>query len=146
MLLGDDMDVWFIWIIIIILLLIIEYYTADFTTVWFVASSLVVLLLTTFMTSFWWQIAVFLGLGLILLIITRPILLRKIHQKRMGSKEILGAQGRVIKKITANRMGEVKINNQIWFAVADEELHLDDKIKVEKTLEQALQVKKIKNN
>ncbi len=140
------MDVWFVWIIILILLILIEYYTVDFTTIWFVISSFVALLLSFFIESFWWQLSVFLVLGLVLLITTRPFWMKMIHRKRVKTAKLVGKKGRVIKKINKNQSGEVKINNQTWFAVADENLKIDDEVKVTSCRKEHVKVKKINNS
>ncbi len=136
------MDIWYFWLIVIALLILIEYFTVDLSTIWFVASSIVSLSLAVFEVDFIWQLLVFLFLGVILLITTRAFLIKKIHQRRINSPKMIGKVGKVIKKISPDKMGEVMINKQIWFAVADYKIVLDEKVKVVEIVDDYLKVEK----
>ncbi len=117
----------YIWLAIVILLIIVELMTIHLTTIWFVASAIVSLILTFFVDNFAIQFTVFIVLGVILLITTRPTLIKllaKYHHKK-DVNHLLGMRGQVISTISPNQLGEVKIDGKIWIAEADTEISLD---------------------
>ena len=68
---------WVLWLAVIILLSFLEVTTVNLVSVWFIASGLISLFLSFFINSFYLEFAVFVIVGLILMLITRPILLKK---------------------------------------------------------------------
>ena len=66
----------YIWLAIVILLTIVEFLTVNLTTIWFVVSAIVALLLSFIIDNFLLQFAVFVILGIALLITTRPTLMK----------------------------------------------------------------------
>lgn len=115
----------YIWLVIVIFLSLIELFTINLTTIWFVVSALVALFLSMAIHNFYIEFAVFVVLGIILLITTRPLLL-KIFMKRQNERtnidRIIGMKGIIIKDIPINEIGEVKVDGKIWFAYADSEI------------------------
>ena len=75
------MDMWLIWLIVIIFLAVIEIATINLVSVWFIASAIVCLFMSFFVESFYIQFIVFVVLGLILLVLTRPYLVKKLVKK-----------------------------------------------------------------
>ena len=69
---------WVMWLIIIILLTILEVVTINLVSVWFIVSGIVSLFLSFIVDSFYIQFGVFVGLGLILMLLTRPYLVKKL--------------------------------------------------------------------
>ncbi|MDD2181519.1 MAG: NfeD family protein [Bacilli bacterium] len=114
----------YIWLTIVVLLTIVELMTIHLTTVWFVASALVALVLTFFVDSFTIQFTVFILLGIILLITTRPTLLKMLakHRSKKSITHLIGMRGQVIEPIDKEQLGEVKVDGIIWIAEADEEI------------------------
>ena len=88
---------WVLWLIIIILLTILEVVTINLVSVWFIASGLISLLLSFFIESFYIQFAIFVSLGLILMLI-------------------------VTEEITKFKIGEVKVDGKRWSAISDEKI------------------------
>lgn len=117
--LGDLMT--YIWLAIVILLIIVELMTIHLTTIWFVTSAIVSLILTFFIDSFTVQFIVFIVLGIILLITTRPTLLKLLakYRQKKGIKHLIGMRGQVISPISKNQLGEVKVDGQLWLATSD---------------------------
>ncbi len=122
MCLGDLMT--YIWLAIVILLIIVELMTIHLTTIWFVTSAMVSLILTFFIDSFTIQFIVFMVLGIILLITTRPTLLKLLakYRQKKGIKHLIGMRGQVISAISDNQIGEVKVDGQLWLATAEVDL------------------------
>ena len=71
----------YIWLGIVILLTLVECMTVGLTTIWFVLSALLALLLSFFTENFVLQFGIFVVTGIILLITTRPLLLKFLHHK-----------------------------------------------------------------
>ena len=65
---------WILWLILIIVLSFIEVSTVNLVSIWFIASAFVSLILSLFEIPFIIQFAVFVLLGVILMIITKPFL------------------------------------------------------------------------
>ena len=60
------------------LLAILEVVTINLVSIWFIISAIVSLFLSFAIDSFYIQFAVFVGLGIILLLLTRPYLVKKV--------------------------------------------------------------------
>ena len=130
MLTGDFM--FYIWLAIIILLTIVEILTVNLTTIWFVTSAIISLILTFFVDSFAIQFAVFIILGIILLITTRPTLLKLVakYRQKKDVNHLIGMRGYIVSPISQNQLGEVKVNGRNWLAWSDENIDLDTYVTV----------------
>ena len=124
------MEAWIIWLIIIIALTILEIATIGLVSIWFIASGIVALILSFFVDSFYIQFAVFVVLGIILLITTRPILTRLIVPKKSKTNldRVIGMTGIVTEEITKNEVGEVKVDGKKWSAVAKSKINVGDEV------------------
>ena len=124
------MEAWIIWLIIIIALTILEIATIGLVSIWFIASGIVALVLSFFVDSFYIQFAVFVVLGIILLITTRPILTRLIVPKKSKTNldRVIGMTGIVTEEITKNEVGEVKVDGKKWSAVAKSKINVGDEV------------------
>ncbi len=78
------MYMWISWLILIILLAVLEAITINLVSIWFIASGLVSLFLSFFVDSFSIQFAIFVILGLILMLVTRPVLVKKFGRTMMA--------------------------------------------------------------
>lgn len=127
------MDMWILWLVVIVLLVFLEVSTINLVCVWFILSGLVSLILSFFMDSFYIEFAVFVVLGLILMILTRPILVKKFARKNVktNSDRVLGMEGVVTEEITKLKIGEVKVDGKRWSAISDEEIDRGTTIIVE---------------
>ena len=74
---------WILWLIVIVLLVFLEVSTINLVCVWFILSGLVSLILSFFIESFYILFAVFVLLGLVLMVLTRPILVKKLARKML---------------------------------------------------------------
>lgn len=128
--LGDVMS--FMWLAVIILLIIVEAMTVNLTTIWFVISGLISLLLSFFIDSFIIEFFVFVILGLVLLITTRPILKKMLKQNKelTNLDKVVGMTGIVTEEIRRNNNGEVKVDGKKWTAYADKKIEVDSMVKV----------------
>lgn len=118
------MDLWMIWIIVILILTVLEISTVGLVSIWFIASALVSLILSFFIESFYIQFAVFVVLGIILLITTRPLLAKFIKPKKSSTNldRVVGMTGIVTEEISKNTVGEVKVDGKKWSAISNKKI------------------------
>ena len=111
---------WF-WLAVIILFLVIEMVTVSLVSIWFVGGALAAFIVAYFMDNIWIEIAVFLGVSVILLLLLRP-LARKLSVKQKdrmisGAKALVGKQAIVTEEIdSVHAKGAVQVNGQYWTA------------------------------
>ena len=110
----------FFWLVIILLLSFVEVATVNLVTVWFIASALVSLLLSFLNVNFIVQFAVFVILGVVLLVTTRSYLEKLLNKNKQKTNldRVVGMEGVVTEKITKHNPGEVKVDGKRWTAVA----------------------------
>lgn len=115
----------YIWLGIMVLLALVEIFTVNLTTIWFVVSSVVALFSTLIIEEFYIQFAIFVVIGIILLVTTRPFLIKmliKNDTQKTNIDRIIGMKGKVIEDIKKDNLGEVKVDGKIWFAYADDNI------------------------
>lgn len=123
------------WIIIVIILTILEISTVNLVSVWFILSSLVSLLLSFFIDSFFIEFLVFVILGIILLITTKPLInnyLMKNKNVATNLDRVIGMTGIVTEDITKNEIGEIKVDGKRWSAISNSEIKKGEYVEVEK--------------
>lgn len=127
------MDLWGIWLILIFLLIILEISTINLVSIWFIASAIVSLTLSFFIDSFMIQFAVFVILGIILLVTTRPILFKMLHQKSESTNldRVIGMTAIVTEEIKRNVVGEVKVDGKRWSAISNKKIEVGEEVIVD---------------
>lgn len=127
------MDMWILWLVVIVLLVFLEVSTVNLVCVWFILSGLVSLILSFFIDSFYIEFAVFVLLGLVLMVLTRPILVKKFARKNVKTNidRVLGMEGVVTEEITKLKVGEVKVDGKRWSAISDEKIEVGTTVIVE---------------
>ncbi len=108
---------WF-WLALTVLLIIIEILTFNVVTVWFAIGSLVTIFLSFLPIPFPFQILIFLAMSTTLLLITRPLVLKKLEAKKQKTNvdSLAGMNALVTKDIKPFEKGEIKVNGNIWTA------------------------------
>ena len=126
------MEQWLVWLILVILLTLIEITTINLTTIWFVVSGIDALIVSLFIDNYIIQFGVFVILGVILLITTKPFLTKfiKQHKVKTNADRIIGMTGVVTEKISKNENGEVKVDGKKWTAYADKAIKQGEIVKV----------------
>lgn len=126
------MEQWLVWLIIVILLTLIEVATVNLTTIWFVVSGIIALIISLFVDNYILQFGIFVILGVILLITTKPFLTKFLKQYKVKTNidRIIGMTGVVTEKIEKNKDGEVKVDGKMWTAYADKSIKKDELVKV----------------
>ena len=137
----------FIWLIIIIFLAFLEVITINLVTIWFVISGLVSLITSLFIDDFVIQFAIFVLLGILLLILTRPSLKRLTSFRKQNTNidRIINMKGIVVKEILKNKTGEVKVDGKYWTAYANDEIKVDSIVKILEIDGAKLKVEKVED-
>lgn len=124
---------WF-WFALTVIFTLIEIFTVGLTTIWFAIGSLVMIFIANTKITFWSQILIFLILSLLLIIFTRPFVIKKlkIGNTKTNINSLIGSSCIVIKEITPIEKGEVKIFGNIWNAksIDNKSIHKDKTCKV----------------
>lgn len=123
---------WIAWLIIIFILIVAEVSTINLVSIWFIASGVVVLILSLFIDSLFIQFSVFVLLGLLLLLTTKPILKRiiKTNSEKTNLDRVIGMTAKVTEPILKNEVGEVKVDGKRWSAISKEKLDVGEEVVV----------------
>ena len=135
----------YVWLTIVVLLTIVEAMTVNLTTIWFVISGLVAIGLSFVTDIFLIQFGVFVCLGIVLLIVTKPFVKKFLDSRdaKTNFDRIIGMNGIVIKEINDVDNGEVKVDGKIWTAYSDDSLKVNDKVKVLEISGSKIKVRKV---
>ena len=139
------MEAWIYWLIIILILSSIEIITINLVTIWFVASAAIALVVSLFTDSFYIQFLVFGIAGLIIMVLTRPIL-RKLLKKddtKTNLDRVIGMSGICTEEISSkNDIGEVKVDGKRWSAISSSKIKKGDVVIITEINGVKLKVKK----
>jgi membrane protein implicated in regulation of membrane protease activity len=107
-----------VWIVIAILFAVIEGFTLGFVTVWFSVGGIAATVAALCGASLPVQIIIFFAVSIILLIFTRPILVKhlKLGKEKTNVDAIAGKIGVVTAEIKPYETGLVKVNGVPWTA------------------------------
>lgn len=125
------MSYWVMWLVVVVLLAIIEASTVNLVSIWFVISGLVALIVSLFTEAFYIQFGVFVLLGIILLVITKPAMNKMLKEKetKLNLERIIGMEGIVTEEIEKNKIGEVKVDGKLWSAISDVKIPANSVVK-----------------
>ena len=123
---------WIFWLVLVIILSVIEIATVSLVSIWFVASGIVVMILSFFICDVAIESTIFAILGIILLLVTRPIVarLKSKDNAKTNLDRIIGEDAIVTEDITKNIVGEVKIDGKRWSAISKNKCLKGDTVKV----------------
>ncbi len=138
------MEMWMIWLVVIFLLIIAEVSTINLVSIWFIASGIVSLIVSIYVDNFYIQFAIFVILGIILLLTTRSFLERLLkHQKETTNLDrVVGMEAVVTEPIKKHTVGEVKVDGKRWSAISDVELEVGEEVIVQEINGVKLMVRK----
>ena len=121
----------YFWLIIIIFLSIIEALTMNLVSIWFIISGLFALITSFIIDEFLIQFAIFVVLGIILMILTRNTLEEKLVKKEKTNLDrVVGMKGVVTKDFDEMNNGEVKVDGKLWSAVSTDRLKVGDMVEI----------------
>jgi len=119
------------WLIIVVFLAIIEMNTASLVSIWFILSGILAMVSSIFTDNITIQIAIFVLIGLLFMLLTRKTIKKIIPEKaKTNLDRIVGMEGIVTEKITKNQPGEVKVDGKRWTAVADKSIPEGSVVKI----------------
>ncbi len=127
------MELWILWLILVFFLIVLEVCTVNLVSIWFILSGLVSLLVSVFYDNFLVQFAIFVLLGVFLLLTTRKFLKRYIepNKEKTNLDRIIGETAIVTETILKNEIGEVKVDGKRWSAICGEQVEVGEEIVIE---------------
>lgn len=121
----------YFWLVLIIILGIVEALTVNLVSIWFIISGLFALLTSFLFDNFLIQFAIFVVLGVILMILTRQTLEEKLVRKEKTNLDrIIGMKGVVTEEINEMNVGEVKVDGKRWSAISNTTLKIGETVKI----------------
>lgn len=120
------------WLLVVIILGIIEVLTINLTTIWFIVSGLITLFLSFVIENFTIQVSIFVIFGIILLVTTRPVLIKYFfkNKEKTNIDRIMGMKGIVVEDISEKEYGAVKVDGKVWTAYSKNNISKGTHIKV----------------
>ena len=124
--LGNNLP--WIWVAITVICIFIETMTLSLTTIWFGISAFIMVFIAFSPIPFVAQLTIFVVVALILLIFTRPIVKKKLNQKKIATnyERIIGQIAIVSKAVSLMDKGTIKINGMEWTAAVSEDINLEE--------------------
>lgn len=115
---------WYIWLIAAGIFFIAEIITVGFMIFWLGVAALIVCLLSLIIHNVFAQMAIFLVLSTLLLLITRPFIekfvIKKDEKVITNAFSIIGQKAKVIKSMDPiTKLGQIKIGTETWSAKAN---------------------------
>ncbi len=122
----------FTWMLIFIFLILLELCTVNLVCIWFALGAL-----ASFVLSFWvdnvtWQIALFVGVSFLSLLLTKNFV-KKIRGNKIeptNLDRVIGQIGIVTEEITKLEPGEVKVNGKRWSAISSKKVKVGSKVEI----------------
>lgn len=105
-----------LWLVAVIAFLILEAGTYQMLSIWFVVGSIGALIATLCGAEFWLQMTIFLVLSVILLIVFRPLAVKKLKPKFKTNADATVGKKVVITQEVDNvkGTGEAKLDGMVW--------------------------------
>ena len=113
-----------IWLLLMVAFLVAETLTVGLVSIWFAGGALVAVILSLLEISPLTQVIVFFVVSIGLLLSTRKIFVEKLNTGKENTNvdALIGDTGQVIMAINPMEVGQVKVNGQVWSAIADDQL------------------------
>lgn len=113
-----------IWLGLMVLFLLVEWATVGLVSVWFAGGALVAMLLACAGVSTMWQLTVFFLVSAALLLLTRPVAVRYINNKKEKTnyEGVIGRTVKVTERVdNYNQTGSANVSGQEWMARSEED-------------------------
>lgn len=122
-----------VWLAAAVLFILIEVFTMGLTTVWFAVGAIAMIFLCKLPIPFSIQILIFLGISILLMLLTRPFFIEKLKvgKEKTNVDSLIGKRSLVVKKITGLKKGEIEIGGDIWSAKSEDGSEIPEKTKCE---------------
>ena len=111
------------WLAAAVLFSIVEALTLGLWTIWFAVSAVVMIFVSLLPVSVVGQLLVFALVALVLLLVTKPLVHKKLqaHKEQTNAASLVGKKVVTLSPITPTAKGEVKVNGLIWAAASIDE-------------------------
>ncbi len=124
-----DVTVWlWIWVAVICISAIVEFATMQMVSIWFVGGGLVALILYFCGVGWEIQLIVCLVVTIVLLLSCRKLCMKfllKGTDEKTNVDSLVGKEVKLLKGINVDEAGEVKVNDVIWTAVAQDSTNIE---------------------
>ena len=112
-----------VWIVIAVIFAVAEGLTSSFITIWFTIGAAAAAIVAAVGGGIAIQIVIFFVISILLLIFTRPILVKrlKLGREKNYTEQLEGKTGLVVEEIKPFGSGQVKVRGIIWTAVGETE-------------------------
>ena len=126
------------WMIVFIVLICIELTTVNLVSIWFAIGALFAFILSLFVSNTTWQIATFVGVSFISLLLTKDFV------KKLRGNKVIGQIGVVTEEVNKLEPGEVKVDGKRWSAVSNHKIKIGSKVEILSIDGVKLNVKEVK--
>ena len=123
------------WMIVFIVLICLELTTVNLVSIWFAIGALFAFILSLFVSNTTWQIATFVGVSFISLLLTKDFV-KKLR--------VIGQIGVVTEEVNKLEPGEVKVDGKRWSAVSNHKIKVGSKVEILSIDGVKLNVKEVK--
>jgi membrane protein implicated in regulation of membrane protease activity len=111
-----DTILW-IWLALAVVFGIVEVMTMDLTTIWFVIGSIVAMIIASIGLGLYWQLATFLVVSVLLLIFTRPLVVKKLNigKTKTNADSLVGDVCIITENVDGlSSTGRAQVRGQSW--------------------------------
>lgn len=135
----------FTWMLVFLALVFLELITVALVCIWFAVGALAAFIVSLFVESIYIQLAVFVVVSSISLLLTRKIV-NKINSSKIPTNldRVIGKIGIVTEEITKLEPGEVKVDGKKWSAISTKKINVGSKVEILSIDGVKLKVKEIK--
>lgn len=136
----------FTWMIIFIVLILVELGTVNLVSIWFAIGALASFVLSFWVSDVTWQIAMFVAVSFIALLLTRSFVKKIRNGKPVATNldRVIGQIGIVTEEITKLEPGEVKVDGKKWSAISSKKIKVGSKVEILSIDGVKLNVKEVK--
>lgn len=122
---------WYMWLIAAGLFFIAEIITVGFMIFWLGIAALIVCLLSLFIHNVFIQMAIFLVLSALLLLLTKPFVEKFVIKKEerviTNAYSIIGQKAKVVKSMDPiTKLGQIKVGTETWTAKTNNDVLLEE--------------------
>ena len=134
------------WLILFVILLVIELFTVNLVSIWFAVAALAAGLVSYFMDNMMIQIAVFIIVSAISLLLNNKFVEKLRNGKIVPTNldRVIGKIGIVTEEITKLEPGEVKVDGKRWSAISTKKIKVGRKVEILSIDGVKLNVKEVK--
>lgn len=120
------------WLILFVILLVIELFTVNLVSIWFAVGALAAGLVSYFIDNMMIQIAVFIIVSAISLLLTNRFVEKLRNGKVIPTNldRVIGKIGIVTEEITKLEPGEVKVDGKRWSAISTKKIKVGRKVEI----------------